>query len=208
MSAPFDPSFAIDAGSGTAAPLALAAQRGSRAGEATDGLRRLRGGRRGSIGTGRRGRPAPAGCPSPAQAPAVRCLRAGGGETSTAEEAGSIEPIAELPDNVIGFEAKGEVTKDDYVQRLIPALEAAPEGPKGSVPLRIGLGFHRLLEQRDVEDKRKFGMEHLTKWERVAVVSDHEWIRHAVNVLGYLIPGEVKAFRLGERSDATAWVTS
>ena len=38
-----------------------------------------------------------------------------------------IEPIAELPDNVIGFEAKGEVTKDDYVQRLIPALEAALE---------------------------------------------------------------------------------
>lgn len=32
-----------------------------------------------------------------------------------------IEQIATLPDNVVGFVAKGEVTSDDYKQRLVRA---------------------------------------------------------------------------------------
>ncbi len=119
-----------------------------------------------------------------------------------------IEPIPELPDNVIGFEAKGEVTKDDYVERLIPALNAAlDKHDKVRLLYVLGADFTGYSGRAMWEDT-KLGMEHLTKWERVAVVSDHTWIRHAVNVLGYLIPGEVKAFELGERSDANAWVSS
>lgn len=36
-----------------------------------------------------------------------------------------IEMILALPDNVIGIVAKGEVTKEDYEQTLIPAVEEA-----------------------------------------------------------------------------------
>ena len=36
-----------------------------------------------------------------------------------------IEQIANLPDNVVGFLAKDEVTSDDYQQRLVPAIERA-----------------------------------------------------------------------------------
>ena len=51
-------------------------------------------------------------------------------------------------------------------------------------------------------------MQHLTKRQQIAVVPDQAWIRHAVNVLGYLIPGEVKAFELDHRADAVAWTSS
>jgi hypothetical protein len=34
-----------------------------------------------------------------------------------------ITVLTDLPDNVLGFEAKGEVTGDDYEQVLIPAVE-------------------------------------------------------------------------------------
>ena len=119
-----------------------------------------------------------------------------------------IEPIPGLADDVIGFEAKGEVTKDDYVQRLIPAVDAALEKhDKVRLIYVLGSDFTGYSGSAMWQDT-KLGMEHLTKWERVAVVSDHAWIRHAVNVLGYLIPGEVKAFELAERSDAAAWVSS
>jgi hypothetical protein len=39
-------------------------------------------------------------------------------------------------------------------------------------------------------------------------VSDAESLRHAVHGLGWMMPGEVKAFQLAEADDARAWVTA
>jgi hypothetical protein len=33
-------------------------------------------------------------------------------------------------------------------------------------------------------------------------------VRHAVNVFGYLIPGEVRVFDLADEAVAAAWVTA
>ncbi|HUJ67620.1 MAG TPA: STAS/SEC14 domain-containing protein, partial [Acidimicrobiales bacterium] len=52
----------------------------------------------------------------------------------------------------------------------------------------------------------KVGLAHATKWEKVAVVSDKEWLRHSVNILGYLIPGETKSFSTKEEAEARAWI--
>ena len=45
-------------------------------------------------------------------------------------------------------------------------------------------------------------------WRKVAVVTDKEWLRHSVNIFGYLIPGEIKAFPAAAEGDARAWVAS
>ena len=47
-------------------------------------------------------------------------------------------------------------------------------------------------------------MAHATRWEKIAVVTDKEWLRHSVNIFGYLIPGEIKAFTAAEEPDAQA----
>jgi hypothetical protein len=39
----------------------------------------------------------------------------------------------------------------------------------------------------------------------MALVTDVEWIRHAANAFGFLMPGELKIFALAEREAATAW---
>ena len=52
------------------------------------------------------------------------------------------------------------------------------------------------------------GIEHVTGWEKIAVVTDKEWIRHSVNIFGYLIPGEIKAYPAAGEGDARAWVAS
>jgi hypothetical protein len=41
----------------------------------------------------------------------------------------------------------------------------------------------------------KLGAGHITKFERVAVVTDHELMADAVRAFGLLMPGDVKASR-------------
>src|SRR5271169_2520152 len=52
----------------------------------------------------------------------------------------------------------------------------------------------------------KLGIEHLSRWERVAVVTDVAWIRHAVGAFQFLMPGEVRVFTTGQTSEARKWI--
>lgn len=52
------------------------------------------------------------------------------------------------------------------------------------------------------------GTRHAMRWERIAVVTGTDWVRHTVGVFGFLVPGMVKVFDLGEEAAARAWVTT
>lgn len=118
-----------------------------------------------------------------------------------------IEPIEGLPDGVVGIEAKGEVTGQDYDEVLIPAVERALEG-RDKVRLLYVLG-----EEFDgysaaaIWDDTKVGMSHLFAWERVAVVTDHAAYRHLVKGFGFMIPAKVRVFALDELEQAKAWAS-
>ena len=56
-------------------------------------------------------------------------------------------------------------------------------------------------------DDAKVGIRHVTAFEKIAVVSDVEWIVGAVKVFAFLIPCPVKIFRTEELSDAKDWVS-
>lgn len=119
-----------------------------------------------------------------------------------------IEMIPALPDNVVGIVAKGEVTKDDYVQRLVPAVEdALSRHDRIRLLYVLGADFTGFSGGAAWEDG-KLGVGHIGRWERIAVVAREAWIRHAVNVFGYLSPGEVKVYDLADEADASAWITS
>ncbi len=47
---------------------------------------------------------------------------------------------------------------------------------------------------------------HITRWEKVAVVTEKDRVRHSIEIFGYLIPGEVKGFTADEQSTARTWV--
>ena len=51
-------------------------------------------------------------------------------------------------------------------------------------------------------------MEHLLRWERVAVVTDIEWIRHRVNVFRFLLPGKIRVFADYEAEAAHQWIVT
>ncbi len=118
-----------------------------------------------------------------------------------------IKLLSDLPDNVLGFEASGKVTGEDYETVLIPAVEA-----KLKTHPKIRLLYHLSPEFNgyDLEamwDDAKVGFSHLTGWEKIAVVTDTEWVRNGVKVFGFVIPTEVRVFDDNAISDAKEWVS-
>jgi hypothetical protein len=117
-----------------------------------------------------------------------------------------VEEIPDLPDNVLGFKAKGTVTADDYESVIIPAVEAlfAKEG-KVRFLYHLGEEFSG-IEAAAAWDDMKLGFKHLTGWEKMAVISDVTWIRAALKVFALAIPGHVRVFHNSELDEATRWV--
>ena len=118
------------------------------------------------------------------------------------------ERLTDVPEGVLGFRAVGEVTKADYTDVLEPAVEEALKtGDKLRVLFLIPEEWSGMAGGATWEDTR-FGVAHIAKWEKVAAVTDKEWIRHSINLFGYLVPGQFRAFPLAEEAEARAWVAS
>ena len=117
-----------------------------------------------------------------------------------------IDPIPDLPDNVLGFTASGKVTGDDYERVLIPAVEAKLKGhPKVRLLYHLGAQFEG-FEAEALWDDAKVGLHHLNDWERIAVVTDAGWIRGAVKVFGFAMPGKIRTFADAELAAAKDWI--
>jgi hypothetical protein len=118
-----------------------------------------------------------------------------------------VEKIPGLPDNVLGFTAKGTVTANDYESVIIPAVEALfSRQDKVRFLYHLGKDFTG-FEAAAMWDDAKLGMKHLAGWEKVALVSDTEWIRAAVKIFGLAIPGQVRVFPNRELAAATRWIS-
>ena len=118
-----------------------------------------------------------------------------------------IEKIENLPDNTLGFVARGTVTAKDYETVIIPAIEAAfSRTNKVRLLYHLGPDFSG-FEGAAMWDDAKIGLKHIRGWERIAVVSDVEWVRVGINVFRLAIPGHVRVFHNSELSEATQWVT-
>ncbi len=117
-----------------------------------------------------------------------------------------IETLQGFPPKVLAFACKGHVTRQDYETVLIPAVNEALKQP-GKVRLyyQINADFTGVEPGAAWEDF-KVGMQHITRWERMAVVTDVDWIRRAIHAFGFLMPGELKIFPLAEQARARDWI--
>lgn len=117
-----------------------------------------------------------------------------------------IERLPHLPDRILGYVASGEVTARDYETVLIPAIDAMIK-QQGTVRLlyQIGPAFSGFTAGA-MWDDAKLGMAHLKAWEKIAVVTDIDWIAGAVRLFGFAMPGGVKVFSNGEYDDAVKWL--
>jgi hypothetical protein len=119
-----------------------------------------------------------------------------------------VELLSGFPDNVVACAAKGRITKDDYAKVLIPRMEQAlGRNAKIRCYYEVGpeyTGFEVGAAWEDI----KVGVHHLGRWERVAVVTDIEWMRVATNAMRFLLPGEVRVFANSEAEQARGWIAA
>ncbi|HEY4359881.1 MAG TPA: STAS/SEC14 domain-containing protein [Bryobacteraceae bacterium] len=117
-----------------------------------------------------------------------------------------IEQLKAFPDNVAAFMCHGHVTRKDYETVLIPALDKVLEG-RGKVRLfyetaQDFAGF----EPGALWEDFKAGIEHLARWERIAVVTDIDWIKHTLQLFSFVVPARVEIFPTAKGGDARKWI--
>jgi hypothetical protein len=111
----------------------------------------------------------------------------------------------ESPENVVAFRAVGKVEKADYEETLDPAVaEMIDSRDEIRFVYVLGDDFDGYSIAAGWEDT-KLGIGHVSKWKRIAVVTNHDSIRHAVGLFGWMVPGDVKVFPLQEQSAAMEW---
>jgi hypothetical protein len=114
--------------------------------------------------------------------------------------------IDDLHDGVVGIEAHGKVTGEDYETVLIPVVERALQAHRKIRFLyRIAPDFTGFTGTALWDDAR-LGMRHLGGWERIAVVTDVDWIADAVKAFRVFLPAKTRLFHNDEFQLAKDWL--
>lgn len=118
-----------------------------------------------------------------------------------------IKYMTDLPSNIVGFKAIGEITESDFTDTVMPKV-------KELIERTDQLNYLLVLETSVMNftlgawmKDAIMGIKHLTKWNRAAIVSDVDAIRKFTDFFSYLMPGEFKGFEHKDQQVAIDWVT-
>lgn len=114
--------------------------------------------------------------------------------------------IDQLPDHVFGVRANGEVTKEDLKNVLLPGLESLTE--------RYDEIYYLLVLETKVQNFTAgawiqdliAGIKHLSKWKKIAIVTDQEAVEKFTDLFSYISPGEARGYELSELQIAKDWL--
>jgi SpoIIAA-like len=119
-----------------------------------------------------------------------------------------IEHLKDFPGNVLAFVCKGHVTKQDYDTVLVPAVaDALKKHDKVRLYYETAGDFSG-IDPTAVWTDFRVGMEHFTRWERMAVVTDVDWIKHTMQFFAFMMPGQLRIFPSSEAAEARAWIAA
>ena len=114
------------------------------------------------------------------------------------------------PDTVLAVEIVGKLEKEDYRTVLVPGLQALLDQHGAIRAVFVfgdayeGLTAGGMLEDTKLEISELVHRD-LSKWQRCAVVTSLDWLRHAVTVFRFMMPGEVECFEPTEERRAVDW---
>src|SRR5688500_2365780 len=121
-------------------------------------------------------------------------------------ESGVLRQRRVMPAGTVGFEAIGKVEDDDFERAVEPVLRGEiAAGRKIRLLYLLGPEL-REYEGDTLGEEMKFAARHPTSYERVAVVSDEDWLRPALRVLSVLVPGQLRAFPVAQLAAAREWL--
>ena len=91
-----------------------------------------------------------------------------------------IENVIDLPEGTIGFRASGKITSDEYRKMIEPIYATLERGEKLNIYFELTDDFHGLdtgALAQDVKAAGSIGLKHRSSWQRMALVTDKDWIR-------------------------------
>ncbi len=119
-----------------------------------------------------------------------------------------LRQMTDMPVGTMGFEAVGEVEDDDWEDTVEPVLrQQIAEGHKLRLLYLLGPGTTE-VEGDAVKADTGFRARHASSFDRVAVVSDEDWMRPALSALSFLLPGKARGFRVADLAEAKAWLAA
>ena len=114
--------------------------------------------------------------------------------------------IEDMPAGTVGFEAVGEVEDDDWEKVVEPVLrDLIAAGSEVRLLYLIGTRASE-VEGDALSADLGYRARHASGFERVAVVSDEDWMRPALRVLSVLLPGKARAFPVHQLAEAKTWL--
>lgn len=115
--------------------------------------------------------------------------------------------LKDLPENIVGFKAVGEITEIDFTTTVMPKVkELIDKTEQLNYLLILETSLNNFTVGAWMKDAM-MGIKHLTKWNRAAIVSDVQAIRNFTDFFSYLMPGEFKGFEHKELQEAIDWVS-
>jgi SpoIIAA-like len=111
-----------------------------------------------------------------------------------------------FPPGTVAIRATGTVTGDDYREVFEPAMQEAAAATKAVRLLYIlGEGFDGYDPGAVLADTG-LGVSTWGSLERMAVVTDTGWVRHAIGLFSGLMHGDVRVFPTADEAAAEAWI--
>jgi len=118
-----------------------------------------------------------------------------------------VELLNDFPPYVAAYKATGHVHKDEYEQVVMARInEVAAQYEK--------INFLVLMDTDvwdysfgSLVDYVKMTFEHFKQWNRLAIISNEQWLGKIYEVFGGLVYGKVKSFELNQYEEAKQWVS-
>lgn len=117
-----------------------------------------------------------------------------------------LKRLTQLPTGIDGFEAIGEVSKEDCDQALEPAFEdARRDGRRVRLLCELGPRFSKFMADATWA-QAKLGPRSIRMLERGAVVTDLVRVSDAVRLAAYVMPCPIRLFGSDQRAMAIDWL--
>lgn len=116
--------------------------------------------------------------------------------------------MKDLPDDVIGIEAVGKITHEDYIENIIPHFESMFETyGKLKVLYVLGEDFDG-YELGALWDDATYGMRHWAHISHIALVTDDQWPHSLMSMFAPFFPGEIRMYRQSDLEQAKDWISN
>lgn len=119
-----------------------------------------------------------------------------------------IEIIEYPDDHVAAFRLSGEVTKNDYDEVVFPAVKQVADKYKEINMIMVLDTEVKNMTMGAWADDAFLGLKNLTKWNKIALVSDEPFVKNSVKMMDKVVPGHYRCFEHENEAYAFRWVSA